>query len=314
MGLDLASQHPTAPPDTGGGGRSGDPSFPHKGAVLAHCAVNATYQPGFVGAGGALVAAWPMASLGRRPALLLTSGLFVAAAALKASFLSPLIAPDLCGGPASIGFGVGWLAMGLSSSVVPLYVGEVAPVARRGSLVGLYQLAFSFGLLLAQVPSEAAGDMDIDNEVTMRVAHALLALPALLLLLLGGRYLHDSPRSLLLLGRPDDARAALKHLYAASTTATASSRRSSSTCSPPSPPPPTSRSPPRVASAGGVGALGRLAGSCRVLRAARCCDSGGRSSSACSSWQSRSSRRGSSSSRSTSRPLTATRSANTGNR
>ena len=111
--------------------------------------MNATYQPGFVGAGGALVAAWPMASLGRRPALLLTSALFVAAAALKASFLSPLIAPDLCGGPASIGFGVGWLAMGLSSSVVPLYVGEVAPVARRGSLVGLYQLAFSFGLLLA---------------------------------------------------------------------------------------------------------------------------------------------------------------------
>ena len=46
---------------------------------------------------------------------------------------------------------------------MPLYVGEVAPVARRGSLVGLYQLAFSFGLLLAQVPSEAAGDMDIDN-------------------------------------------------------------------------------------------------------------------------------------------------------
>ena len=104
--------------------------------------------------------------------------------------------------------------MGLSSSVVPLYVGEVAPVARRGSLVGLYQLAFSFGLLLAQVPSEAAGDMDLDDETAMRVAHALLALPALLLLLLGGRYLHDSPRSLLLLGRPDDARAALKHLYA----------------------------------------------------------------------------------------------------
>ena len=234
----------------------------------------ATYQPGFVGAGGALVAAWPMASLGRRPALLLTSALFVAAAALKASFLLA-DRPDLCGGPASIGL-VWGLAMGLSSSVVPLYVGEVAPVARRGSLVGLYSLAFSFGLLLAQVPSEAAGDMDIDNEVTMRVAHALLALLALLLLL-GGRYLHDSPRSLLLLGRPDDARAALKHLYAdvddgdrqleaeleymQSAVAAAADVEE----------------PAASASAGGVGLPRRLAGSCECCAPAPLLRSGGRS-------------------------------------
>lgn len=40
---------------------------------------------------------------------------------------------------------------GLSTGLVPMYVGEVAPTALRGALGTLHQLAIVIGILIAQV-------------------------------------------------------------------------------------------------------------------------------------------------------------------
>lgn len=43
---------------------------------------------------------------------------------------------------------VGGIGVGLASMVVPMYIAEIAPAQRRGALVGNYQLAIVFGIVL----------------------------------------------------------------------------------------------------------------------------------------------------------------------
>lgn len=81
--------------------------------------------------------------IGRRRALILTAAVFVAGASVSA------IAPSLqvlIAGRVVIGFGIG-----LASSVVPLYISEIAPANARGWLVSLYQLAVTLGILSAYI-------------------------------------------------------------------------------------------------------------------------------------------------------------------
>jgi hypothetical protein len=85
-------------------------------------------------ASGALLARW-----GRRPTIIFSGALFLlgslaAAAAPGAGFLDA----------ARIVVGV---ANGLVSVSAPLYVAEMAPAERRGSLVSIYQLAITIGIL-----------------------------------------------------------------------------------------------------------------------------------------------------------------------
>ena len=49
---------------------------------------------------------------------------------------------------------------GLSSGLVPMYIGEIAPVKYRGALGALHQLAIVTGILISQVSSEQAGQID----------------------------------------------------------------------------------------------------------------------------------------------------------
>lgn len=102
---------------------------------------------------------------------------------------------------AALGFAVGTVSM-----VAPLYVGEAAPPARRGALVSLFQLGVTAGILAAYLVNAAftdAGDW--------RAMFAFGALPALVL---GGvlATLPESPRWLLLAGRPEEARRAAARL------------------------------------------------------------------------------------------------------
>jgi len=41
--------------------------------------------------------------------------------------------------------------IGLSSGLVPLYIGEISPVKYRGAMGALHQLAIVIGILLSQV-------------------------------------------------------------------------------------------------------------------------------------------------------------------
>jgi SP family arabinose:H+ symporter-like MFS transporter len=79
--------------------------------------------------------------LGRKKLLYMAALLFLLAA-LGCAFLSDLswiIAARILGG----------VAVGIASSIVPLYLSEIAPDDKRGRLVTYYQLAVTIGILVA---------------------------------------------------------------------------------------------------------------------------------------------------------------------
>lgn len=117
---------------------------------------------------GALVAGRIADRLGRRRTILLTSLVFVV------GLLLSTFAPTLWIFWISrfiIGLGVG-----STSFVVPLYIGEIAPPARRGALVSLNQLSVTIGILVSQLVAYfLAGHGD------WRVSVGLALIPAVVL-------------------------------------------------------------------------------------------------------------------------------------
>ncbi len=90
---------------------------------------------------GALIAGRLAGRIGRRPTILITASVFVVGVLLAAftpSYAVLLIARVVIG-----------LAVGSSSMVVPLYIGEIAPPRFRGGLVSLNQLAITLGILVS---------------------------------------------------------------------------------------------------------------------------------------------------------------------
>jgi sugar porter (SP) family MFS transporter len=91
------------------------------------------------------------------------------------------------------------LGIGVASTIVPLYIAEIVPVRSRGSMVALFQLAITAGILIAYLVNAAFAD---DGE--WRAVFALACAPATLLLF-GMLLLPESPRWLVARGRVDDA-------------------------------------------------------------------------------------------------------------
>jgi MFS family permease len=52
---------------------------------------------------------------------------------------------------------IGGLAIGGSSVLAPVYIAEISPAARRGLLVGMFQLAIVVGILVAYISNAAVG-------------------------------------------------------------------------------------------------------------------------------------------------------------
>jgi SP family galactose:H+ symporter-like MFS transporter len=136
--------------------------------------------------------------LGRRRLLIVTATVF-GLGAIGAAF-SP---------------GAGWLiaariiagaAIGVASFVAPLYISEIAPVAIRGKLVSVNQVALTSGIVLSYLvdyvfaPSEA-----------WRWMFAMAVIPAAAFAI-GLFFIPDSPRWLASRGRTDQARAVLKQI------------------------------------------------------------------------------------------------------
>lgn len=92
---------------------------------------------------GALVSGWLSDRFGRKP-LLITAGLIFAISSIgtgMASSFSVFVPWRVAGG----------FAIGIASSLSPMYIAEVAPAQFRGKLVSLNQLTIVIGILLAQV-------------------------------------------------------------------------------------------------------------------------------------------------------------------
>ncbi len=115
---------------------------------------------------------------------------------------------------------LGGVAIGLASSLSPMYISEVAPAQMRGKLVAINQLTIVVGILLAQVINwylvrelpAGATDEYIKNswfgQQGWRWMFGLTAAPSLLFLL-GMFLVPESPRWLAKFGRTEQARAVL---------------------------------------------------------------------------------------------------------
>jgi sugar porter (SP) family MFS transporter len=154
--------------------------------------------------GGALIGAMLSAKfarvLGRKYTIILTAAMFFTGAAMActAENVSFLILSR-----AIMGF-----AVGVSATVVPMYIAEVAPAEIRGAAVFLYQMAITVGIFLSAVISYIFTTMP---NPSWRFMFAFELIPAVLL---GGgmMFLPKSPRWLMRKGYVDAAFAALKQL------------------------------------------------------------------------------------------------------
>lgn len=152
----------------------------------------------FGAAFGALMAGWLSYRLGRKYSLLLGALLFVIGSLLCAIAWGPLpliLARVLLG-----------LAVGIASFTAPLYLSEIAPGKVRGSMISLYQLMITLGILLAFLSNTF-----FSYSGAWRWMLGIIAIPAVLLFF-GVLVLPRSPRWLMLRGREAHARRVLQQL------------------------------------------------------------------------------------------------------
>lgn len=168
---------------------------------------------------GCLIGALGAGSLGdrygRKP-LLAAAAMLFAITSLGNAFSDSFrvfVAWRICGG----------VAIGLASSLSPLYISEVSPAALRGRLVSINQLTIVIGILAAQIVDwslvrhlpAGASDAFIAHswygQSGWRWMFALTALPALMFVT-GVSILPESPRWLVKRGRIDEARRTLERI------------------------------------------------------------------------------------------------------
>src|SRR5215207_3459493 len=130
---------------------------------------------------------------GRRPAALLAAVIF----GLGALAVAPSVA-FIVFGRFLLGLGVG-----LASMIVPLYIAEIAPAARRGALVSLNQLMITIGILVSYIVGVIFTPIE-----GWRYMFGVALIPALILGI-GMFRLPESPRWLFNVGQTDKARAVL---------------------------------------------------------------------------------------------------------
>jgi len=134
--------------------------------------------------------------IGRRATLVWAAGIFIAGSVLAP--VSPNVA-TLILARAIIGVGIGF-----TSVTAPVYVSELAPPQSRGMLIGLYQLALTVGIALADLvgywlaPQEA-----------WRLMFGIAAVPTLFFLAIIVT-VPESPRWLFAHGRTTDAESVLR--------------------------------------------------------------------------------------------------------
>jgi len=168
---------------------------------------------------GAPLAGWLSARYGRR------AGMFLAAAMFLISALGSAM-PELGiarlgeGGMPALALFFGYrficgIAVGLISTLSPLYISEISPPAARGRLVTYFQLAVVSGVTVVYFTNwliASAGNEQWLHAVGWRLMLGSTAVPVLIFAL-QLRSLPDTPRGLVMRGRTDSALAVLRRLY-----------------------------------------------------------------------------------------------------
>ena len=134
---------------------------------------------------------------GRKPVLLMIAALFIVATVVCAIRTTPQI---LTGARFFLG-----LSIGAASGAAPVYISEMAPAARRGRLVVLFQLMIMIGIVCAHFTGFFVGHQH------WQVLIGLGVLPAMVMLF-GLTILPESPRWLYAHGAIDRSREVLMQL------------------------------------------------------------------------------------------------------
>ncbi|KAH7915760.1 general substrate transporter [Hygrophoropsis aurantiaca] len=151
---------------------------------------------------GALAQAFTADRMGRRGSILFWSAIFTAGVAIQTGTTYSLI--QLVIGRFIAGLGVGSL-----SAIVPLYNGETAPKAIRGTILVIYQVQIITGIFLSYLFE--LGSHTLDNSASWRIPVGLQMVWGLILLS-GMFFLPESPRHLLGTGREEEARQVIAEL------------------------------------------------------------------------------------------------------
>ena len=141
-----------------------------------------------------------LTSLGRRVAIIIASALFTAAAAVQTASVNMdmMYAGRFFGG----------MAIGMVSTIVPMYISECAPEHFRGQLSTMWQLAVTVGIVIA-------GALNIPLatwEEGWRISYGGNIVFSLALLILMTFSMPESPRWLVANGKTDQATKVLNRL------------------------------------------------------------------------------------------------------
>ncbi|WP_420067434.1 sugar porter family MFS transporter [Serratia ureilytica] len=152
----------------------------------------------FGAAVGAIGSGWMNFRLGRKYSLMIGAILFVAGSLCSAFApnVEVLIVSRILLG----------LAVGIASYTAPIYLSEIAPEKIRGSMISMYQLMITIGILAAYL-----SDTAFSYTGAWRWMLGVITIPAGLLLV-GVFFLPDSPRWLASRNRHEQARQVLEKL------------------------------------------------------------------------------------------------------
>lgn len=132
---------------------------------------------------GSLFSGWLSDKYGRRWSIQLSSWIWMIGVAIQTASQNMV---QLCFGRIIAGF-----AIGIASSQVPVYISELAPKHVRGMLVGCFQWAVTWGILIMFYISYGCGF--INGPTSFRLAWGIMMVPGAMLLL-GTSILEESPR------------------------------------------------------------------------------------------------------------------------
>jgi len=107
------------------------------------------------------------------------------------------------------------IAVGVASFTAPLYLSEVSPQTVRGSMISMYQLMITIGILMASLSNTWLGLYATFGGVTgghWRLMLGIIAIPAAVMFV-GVLFLPESPRWLFLKGFKEHAVAVFKRMH-----------------------------------------------------------------------------------------------------
>ncbi|MFT4170803.1 MAG: D-xylose transporter XylE [Dysgonomonas sp.] len=169
---------------------------------------------------GAAIAGWLSQHFGRKPALFAAAVLFFLAAIGSAWPEIGYHMPDAGDHTFVYHFVfyriLGGIGVGIASMVSPMYIAEIAPPSKRGSLVALNQFAIIFGMLVVYfvnyfIAKQDSGTGEWLHSVGWRYMFASLAIPSGLFFLLLF-FAPETPRWLVMKGKTEKAHNILSKL------------------------------------------------------------------------------------------------------